>query len=356
MKHTLRFVSLLLSLTALFMLFISCKQEKGKEKFTKTYIDYFDTVTTVVGYAETESDFNKVADLIEERLAEYHKLYDAYHSESDVGYEEEYSGITTIKDINALVEGEHLVRKVDRKTIDLLLFAKEMYELTNGETNVAMGSVLKLWHDERDKKPAEASLPSYEALQNASSHTDIRNIVIDEEKSTVFLSDTDMLLDVGAVAKGYAVEMIARELEKMGVSGYAISAGGNVRAIGSKPGGENWSIGIENPDPFSSYIETLSISNKSVVTSGSYQRYYTVGGKNYHHIIDKDTLFPSVYFESVSVVTENSAMADALSTALFCMSIEEGMKLIESIENTEAVWLTADGVKTVSSGISSYIK
>ena len=240
MKRTHRIVSLLLLLALFFTMLVSCKQEKSKEKFTKTYIDYFDTVTTVVGYAESQGEFLKISDLIESRLAEYHKLYDAYHSSTDAGCEEEYSGITTVKDINALVGGEHLVRKVDRKTIDLLLFAKEMYELTGGETNVAMGSVLKLWHDERDKasrNPREASLPSYEALQSASAHTDINALVINEEESTVFLSDPDMLLDVGAIAKGYAVEMIARELAEMGVSGYAISAGGNVRLIGSKPGG-----------------------------------------------------------------------------------------------------------------------
>lgn len=358
MKHILRVVSLLLVLTAIFTLLASCKQAKGKEKFTRTYIEYFDTVTTVIGYAESKSEFLEVAEFIEDRLLEYHKLYDAYHSATDDGYEEEYSGITTIKDINALVGGEHLVRKVDRKTIDLLLFAKEMYGVTGGETNVAMGSVLKLWHDKREmasRNPSEASLPEYEALRAAASHMDINGIIIDEEESTVFLSDPNMILDVGAVAKGYAVEMIARELTDMGVSGYAISAGGNVRLIGSKPGDENWSIGIENPDLFSSYIETLSLSDKSVVTSGSYQRYYTVGNKAYHHIIDKDTLFPSVYFQSVSVITENSAMADALSTALFCMSLKEGMALVEGLEDVEAVWLSADGVKTVSSGISSYL-
>lgn len=358
MKKTLRALLSLAIVLIAFSALASCKQEKSKEKFTETYVnEYFDTVTTVIGYAEDINDFNEVADHIEARLSEYHKLYDAYHSFTDVGYEDEYRDIINIKDINALVGGKHLVRKVDRKIIDLLLYSKEMYNLTGGETNVAMGSVLKLWHNERDnaaKNPLTAALPDAEALAQAREHTDINDIIIDVEKSTVYLSDPDMLLDVGAVAKGYATEMIARELSEMGVTGYALSVGGNVRTVGSKPDGTDWSIGIENPDPFEPYLETVYSSNKSIVTSGSYQRYYTVGNKLYHHIIDKDTLYPSVYYDSVSVVTENSAMADALSTALFCMPIEEGMKLVEGLHDVEALWLSADGVKTASSGFSKY--
>ncbi len=360
MKKTLRAVFSLVLISVVFSAFVSCKQEKSKEKFTETYVnEYFDTVTTVIGYAEDKNDFNEIADHIEERLSEYHKLYDAYHSFTDVGYEDEYRGIVNIKDINATVGGTHLVRRVDKKIIDMLLFAKEMYELTGGETNVAMGSVLKLWHDERDnaaKKPNSAALPDAEALVRAWEHTDINDVIINAEESTVYLADPDMLLDVGAVAKGYATEMIARELSEMGVSGYALSVGGNVRTIGTKPDGSDWSIGIENPDPFEPYLETVYSSNTSIVTSGSYQRYYTVNNKNYHHIIDKDTLYPSVYYSSVSVVTENSALADALSTALFCMPLDMGMELVNGLSGVEAVWLSVDGVKTASDGFSKYLK
>ena len=164
-----------------------------------------------------------------------------------------------------------------------------------------------------------------------------------------------MLLDVGAVAKGYATEMIARELKEMGVSGYGLSVGGNVRLIGTKPGGEKWNVGIENPnDAYGGYVENLSVADVSVVTSGSYQRYYVVDGAIYHHIIDKDTLYPSDYFASVSIITENSALADALSTALFSMPIENGRALINGIENTEAIWGYKDGTVVSSDGLSRF--
>ena len=158
MKTLLRILFFIVSASVLLSTFVGCKQEKSKEKFTQTYVDdYFNTTTTVIGYAESSGEFHEVVELIESRLSEYHKLYDAYHSVTDSGYEKEYAGITNIKDINAIVGGTHLVRRVDKKIIDMLLYAKETYTLTGGETNVAMGSVLKLWHDEREnasKNPA----------------------------------------------------------------------------------------------------------------------------------------------------------------------------------------------------------
>ena len=355
MKAFIRFVSFFLVFSMLVCGLASCKAQKSKEKFTKTLLDYFDTVTTVTGYADSKEEFDEVVELIEERLWEYHKLYDAYHSKNDKGLEDLYAGVTNIKDINAVVDGQHTVCNVDKKLVDMLLYCKEIYTLTSGETNVAMGSVLSLWHNEREKweNSQPASLPDEVALVEAAKHTDINDIVIDEAAGTVFLADPEMLLDVGAVAKGYATEMIALELEKMGISGYGLSVGGNVRLIGSKPGGENWNIGIENPfDAYGGYVENISVSDVAVVTSGSYQRYYVVNGIKYHHIIDKDTLHPSEYFESVTIVTKNSALADALSTALFSMSLESGKALIEEIDGAEALWVQKDGSTISSSGFS----
>lgn len=364
MKKTIKVISLVLLFSFAASCLFSCKGNGGerysnKEKFTQTFYEYFDTVTTVVGYAESKGEFLRVLDVIEARFSEYHKLYDAYNSSLDPEYEKSYAGITNIKDINALVNGKHIERKVDKKIIDLLLYSKEVYELTNGETNIAMGSVLSLWHNERDKAakdPTLASVPTEEALRQAAEHTDINDIIIDTENSTVFLSDPEMTIDVGAVAKGYATERIIRELESMGIVGYAISAGGNVSAIGTKPNGQKWSIGIENPlDPLGEYVEKLSIENKSVVTSGSYQRFYTVGGKRYHHIIDKDTLYPSEYFISVSVITKDSALADALSTALFSMPLDAGLQFVEGMSGVEAIWVMSDGTKHTSSGFEAFI-
>lgn len=338
-------------LSAICFILSSCGQESEKNKYSAYSMDYFDTVITVVGYENSEEEFDAVADEIFSQFSEYHKLYSIYHR---------FDGMENLCTVNELRDGTHRTVKVDRKIIDMLLFSKDMYTLTGGTVNIAMGSVLSLWHDYRTvgmDNPAHASLPPMEKLKNAALHTDISGMVIDEENLTVTLGDPLMKLDVGAIAKGYAVECVAKSLEEKGITGYILNVGGNIRAIGTKPDGSLWNIGIENPMGGDDYLAYVDISgSRSVVTSGSYQRYYYVDGKAYHHIIDPETLMPAEGFVSVSVICGDSGMGDALSTALFCMTEEDGLAIVESLQNTEAMWSRADGTMIVSSGWSKYLK
>jgi thiamine biosynthesis lipoprotein len=150
--------------------------------------------------------------------------------------------------------------------------------------------------------------------------------------------------------------MAARSLEAKGISGYVLNVGGNVRTVGGKADETPWTVGIENPaeEAENPYLAYLKLAGESLVTSGSYQRYYVVDGKRYHHIIHPDTLMPSEGYQSVSVVCNHSGLGDALSTALFCMTLEEGLSLIESIPDAEAMWTLQDGSCQKSSGFSKY--
>ena len=330
-------------------MFCSCSENKQKSKFNTYSMDYFDTVITITGYEYTQEDFDAVSKEALDLLGEYHRLYTIYHR---------FDGLENLCTINELVDGEHRTVTVDRRIIDLLIYAKEMYTLTDGIMNIAMGSVLSLWHDYRTigmDNPTEASLPPMNKLLSAAEHTDIEKMVIDEENCTVTLTDPLMKLDVGAIAKGYATERVALHLEQKGVTGYVLNVGGNVRTIGAKADGDNWTIGIENPDG-EEYLAYLSLNGQSVVTSGSYQRFYYVDGKAYHHIIHPDTLMPAENFTSVSIVCNNSGLGDALSTALFCLSYEQGKTLIETISDAEAMWVTEDGNITYSSGWKNFEK
>ena len=327
-------------------------EEEGElQKFSEYSFDYFDTATTITGYEKSQEDFDRVAEEILRQLKEYHQLYNIYLR---------YNGVDNLCTVNELTDGAHPVVKADPKILDLLEFARQMYDETGGLTNVAMGSVLKLWHDRRSvgmDNPAKASLPSMEALREAAKHTAIDKMVIDRAAGTVTLTDPQMRLDVGAIAKGYAVEQIARWLEQEGKEGYILNVGGNVRTIGHKPDGTKWQVGIENPEDTSAdYLAILELSGQALVTSGSYQRYYIVDGKRYHHIIHPDTLMPAEGLLSVSVVCADSGRGDALSTALFCLSVEEGKALVESLPGVEAHWVAADGTRTTSSGWSKYLK
>lgn len=328
-------------------LLCSCASQNQKSKYTTYSMEYFDTVITITGYESSQEEFNEIANGMLAQFSEYHQLYSIYHR---------FDGIENLCTINELVDGEHRTVKVDRRIIDMLLYAKEMYIKTNGMMNVAMGSVLSLWHDYRTigkDNPNEASLPPMNVLRAAAAHTDISKLVIDDIGNTVTLTDSKMKLDVGAVAKGYATERVAQFFEEKGVTGYVLNVGGNVRTIGGKADGTKWTIGIENPDG-DDYLAYLKLDGQSVVTSGSYQRFYYVDGKPYHHIIHPNTLMPATEFLSVSVVCLDSALGDSLSTALFCLSKQEGLALIESLDEVEAMWLTVDGEKMFSSGWKQY--
>ena len=347
MKH--RLLAGVLVLTLLLGCLTACKQEPTK--YAAYSFDYFDTATSITGYADSQEEFNQVSQAIEGQLKEYHQLYNIYLR---------YEGVNNLCTINELVDGAHPTVTVDQRIIDLLIYAKEMYTLSGGLTNVAMGSVLKLWHDYRTigaDDPANATLPPMESLLEAASHTAFDNLVIDRENNTVTLTDPQMRLDVGAIAKGYAVERVAQWMEEEGYTGYILNVGGNVRTVGAKPDGTGWLVGIENPaDTEADHIATLRLASMALVTSGSYQRYYLVDGKRYHHIIHPDTLMPAEGLLSVSVVCPHSGLGDALSTALFCLSVAEGQALVESLPDVEALWVATDGTQTVSSGWSQYVK
>ena len=192
-------------------------------------------------------------------------------------------------------------------------------------------------------------------LQTAAQHTDIDQVIVDTQASTVYLADALMQLDVGAIAKGYAVERVAQDLIAQGITSALLSIGGNVRSIGMRGDGTSWRVNIQNPDltAASQSITTLDLNDLSLVTSGSYQRYYTVDGKQYHHIIDPDTLMPASYTWAVSVITPDSGLADALSTALYNLSIDDGKTLLTNFPGVEALWVTLDGQLVRTDGFST---
>ncbi len=308
------------------------------EPKSRTYYDLFDTVSTVYDYTDgSNADFEENLGKIEELLCYYDSLFDIYEPHEVI------NNLYTVNE-NAGVSPV----KVDAELIEFLEYSKEMYILTGGEVNIAMGAVLSIWHGFREagiSDPSAAALPPAELLSEAAEHCNIDAIIIDKDSSTVYLSDPEMSLDVGAIAKGYATEMAAELLYERGVSGYALDIGGNLRTVGTKPDGSAWRTGVRNPNTASDerYVYYFDLSDGSAVTSGDYERYYTVEGKKYHHIIDKDTLIPSEYFASVTVITESSALADALSTALYCMDYESGEALIKTLDGVRAIWVYQNG-------------
>lgn len=345
-----RLISVLLIITVIMTVLASCgkKTETAeKQKFSETFIDYFDTVSTVVGFADTQAEFDAVADEIETLLKEYHELYDIYNT---------YSGVNNICTVNKKAGVEPVV--VDKKIIDLLDYSKEIFEKTKSYTDITKGALFKLWHDARDTasyNPEEAYIPSEDKIEAAMEKCGFDKIIIDRDKSTVFINEKGIRLDVGAIAKGYATEMIAQHLEEKGITGYALNFGGNIRVVGDKPNGEKWTASVANPENQGNSVLTIEILKTSVVTSGSYQRYFELDGERYHHIIDPFSGYPKNDFVSITVVSQSSAAADAFSTALFSMNIEMGLSVVNSTPELEAVWITADGEIIYSDGFEDFV-
>ena len=331
----------------LLLLSLSGCGEKALSKYSTTMSDVgFDTFVSFTGYTVNEATFDEYASTLKKEFGRYNKLFDKYN---------DYDGISNIKTINDAAGKEPVV--VDESIIELLQLSKKYDELSDHQFDVTMGSVLEIWHTYRDagtkanEENKASSIPDQKELEEAEKHSGWDKIEINEEKKTVYITDPQVSLDVGGVAKGFTVEKVAEKLEQDGLDSAIINAGGNVRLIGSKPDNESWSVGMQIPNL--EKLETDSLlslkfdGSNSFVTSGDYQRYYMYNDEIMHHIIDPDTLFPARHCRSVTVICANSAVADILSTTLFTMSYEEGNTFLNTLKEKEgidaqAIWVYDD--------------
>ncbi len=324
MKRMYRFTAAFLTAVLVF-LSVGCHKAEPIKR-SKTYLDLFDTVIEITGYEKDAAQFERVCAEIYALAGQYHALCDIYADHGVIG----------VKQLNETAMTKPIA--VDQKLFALLCFGKEMAIATDGACNIAMGSVLSLWHEAREN----GILPDETALQKAAAHTDIANLILDEEKQTVYYADAALRLDLGAIAKGYVVERAYELLHDLGKKeGYLLNFGGNIKAVGTKPDQSAWVTGIENPFG-DGYLKTVDISEVAVVTSGDKKRGAIIDGVWYHHIIDPKTLFPADYFSQVTVICKDSGVADALSTALYCMDQKSGAALLLKYD-AAAIWVYPSG-------------
>lgn len=316
---------------------------------TDTTFLYFDTVTTVSATGLSQKEFDAFKQSLYGVLEKYHQRLDIYH---------EYDGVTNLCTLNQKASSAPIA--VDDELFDFLLYAKEVCKKTNLYTNIAMGSVLTLWHEKREEAKEEGAtpaLPTRDELEAASLHMRLDDLILNPEEKTVYYADPLLKIDVGALGKGYAADMAVSHLRQLGYENFIINLGGNVIACGVKEDKTPWIGGISNPTAKDGALAyTVSLTDMALVTSAGDQRFYTVDGVRYHHIIHPQSLMPADHHASVTVLCESAALADALSTALFNMTTEEGMQLIADMEETEAVWILSDGRIQQSDGFHRYIQ
>lgn len=250
-------------------------------------------------------------------------------------YEAQLSRTIETSEISLINNAKGAPVEVSEETIKVIEKGIYYGDLSSGAFDITIGSVTELW----DFKSANPKPPTAEEITNAANHVNYNNISI--SGNTVRIMDPYSKIDLGAIAKGYIADQIKKYLESEGVKHALINLGGNVLAIGNKLDGSSFNIGIQTPfDPEATPITSVKIDDKSIVTSGTYQRYYEYDNNLYHHIIDPSTGKPcNNGLRSVTIITDSSLTADALSTTCFVLGAEKGMKLINQLDNVDAIFI-----------------
>jgi thiamine biosynthesis lipoprotein len=318
------------------------------EKRSGMYYGMFDTQISFSAYTKSEEEFRTAEGAFVAEMQRLNRLFDIYAGDAN--------GLKAVNDSAGIAPV-----KVGEDILDLVEFGIKACEKTGGAVNIAMGPVLKLWHEEREKaaEGKAAQAPAMKDLLKARGLADIEKVKVDRRLGTVFLEEKGMSLDVGAIAKGFSAERAASKVKEAGDWPFIIDAGGNVLCWGRPKNGHGlWRIGLEDPEggaegQGASFFDVLRVTGASCVTSGSYQRYFYSGGRRYSHIIDPASLMPPERFESVTIVCADSGVADMLSTALFVLPLEEG-KALAAAEGAEAIWIYAGGRHEETEGYKAY--
>lgn len=315
---------------AILLLCSGCSAEKELSKVTEVGF-YLDTVITLTAYTE---DSQVLKDALEE-CGRYEKLLSRTIEGSDV-WRINHAG------------GEPV--EVSDDTIAILQCARRISEMSGGAFDITIAPVSTLW----DFTSGNAVLPDAEAIARAAELVDQTLMEIDG--NTVRLPE-GMMIDLGGIAKGYIADKVKATLEERGVKHAILSFGGNVVGIGVKPDGNDWKVGIQDIDKKTGeYMLVARNTGGSTVTSGIYERGFDLDGVRYHHLLSSETGWPvQNELASVTIFSESSMEGDALSTTAFVLGTAEGLKLIESLEGIEAVFIARDRSVTYSSGAENYM-
>jgi thiamine biosynthesis lipoprotein len=260
-----------------------------------------------------------------------------------------YKDDSEIAKVN-LAAGRHPV-KVAPEMIEVAEAANRISKLTDGVFDVTIGPLVVLWQ----MRLREGKVPTDEEIMNVRSRVNYKNIVIDKKASTLFLRKPNMIMDFGGVAKGYAADKAADVLRKRGIENGIVALAGDIRVMGHRPDGSPWRIGVQHPREADKTLVVLDLSDKSISTSGDYERFQIVNKKRYHHVIDPRTGKPSTGMESVTVVGDSGAAVDPLTTALFILGTDKGLPIVKKL-GCDAIFADDRGTIVVTDGIKKMLE
>lgn len=329
---------LMVILTAIVLIIgmIGCTKEEPSEPITRTEV----IMGTVVKVTLYDSDKEEILDKVFERVKEIEDLVSINKGGTELDELNENAGIKPVK--------------LSDTSFDIIEKALYYSEISEGGYDLTIGPLVKLW----SIGLPEAKVPTKEEINETIKNIDYSKVEINEDTNEVFLKEEGMLLDLGSIAKGYAADEIAEILREEDVNSAIIDLGGNIYALGLKEGIKNWKIGIQNPfDARGSIVGAVEISDKTVVTSGVYERYIEEDGTRYHHILNPSTGYPyETEIAGVSIIADKSIDGDALSTLIFTKGLDEGLALLEKIDGVDAIFITNDKEVYITKGLKENFK
>jgi len=308
MKKTSVLVLTFLILAAI----VSCSIQK--DSVYKKSMPLMDTIVSITVVSDSKEIAEKAMEEAFGKIDSFGYLINFYSEKSELSEINRNAGIRKTR--------------VSPETLDVIEKAVLASEKSLGAFDPSIGPIVKLW-DFADKK-----MPSEKEVTHALPLVNYRDIIIDRNASTVLLSKKGMMLDLGAIAKGYAADMAVDSLIKKGIQSGLVSIAGDIRTFGLKPDKKPWTIGIKNPRQTGTKDEIIAmarLTDKAISTSGDYERYFITAGRRYHHILDPKTGFPAETCRSVSIVTDKAVDSDAFSTAIFVLGPDKGMKLAKDL-------------------------
>lgn len=290
---------------------------------------------TVVKVTIYDSNDTKILDKAFDRVREIEKSVSINQEGTILDKVNESSGISPVI--------------VDEDTFKIVEKGIKYSNLSNGLFDITVGPLVKLW----SIGLPEARVPSKDEIDSVLGYINYKDIELNENENSIFLKNPNMIIDLGGIAKGYTADEISEVLTENNVHSAIIDLGGNVYTHGRKVNGQDWNVGIQNPiSNRGDILGTIKVNNKSVVTSGTYERFIEKDGIKYHHILDPKTGYPyDNNISGISIISEKSIDGDALSTSVFAMGVEEGLAFVESQPDVEAIFVTTDNNIYLSSGM-----
>ena len=224
--------------------------------------------------------------------------------------------------------------KVDKEVFDIILRAQRISDVTQGAFDITYGSVdKKLWNFDKNM----TSLPDAATAKRLVSLINYKNVVLDEKKGTVFLKEKGMRIGFGGIGKGYAAERAKYILQQNGVTSGIVNAAGDLAAWGYQPDGKEWTIGIADPNAARDPLSYLTITNMAIATSGNYEKFIMIGGKKYSHTINPKTGLPVTGIKSVTIISPNAEIADAMATPVMIMGVKVGLDMVNQVKGLSCV-------------------